>query len=80
MEHNKIKETQLAYELADALNDKDAIQMYISYANRFNENLLREVLAKVLAIPENKIRKTRGALFNYLIQQHAAKGQYYPRD
>jgi len=80
MNQHQTKETQLAYELAEALNDKEAIQMYISYTHRFNEMLLREVLVKVLAIPENKIRKTRGALFNYLIQQHAAKGQYYPRD
>lgn len=73
-------ETQLAYELAEALNDKEAIQMYISYAHRFPEALLREMLVKVLTIPENKIRKTRGALFNYLIQQHASRARFYPRD
>jgi len=77
---NQSEETQLAYELAEALNDKEAIQMYISYVHRFPEGLLREMLIKVLSIPENKIRKTRGALFNYLIQQHAAKAKYYPRD
>jgi hypothetical protein len=77
---NQSEETQLAYELAEALNDKEAIQMYISYVHRFPEGLLREMLIKVLSIPENKIRKTRGALFNYLIQQHAAKSKYYPRD
>jgi len=77
---NQFEETQLAYELAEALNDKEAIQMYISYVHRFSESLLREMLVKVLSVPENKIRKTRGALFNYLIQQHAAKAKYYPRD
>lgn len=77
---NLNEETQFAYELAEALNDKEAIQMYLSYVHRFSEALLREVLTKVLSIPENKIRKTRGALFNYLMQQHAAKAKYYPRD
>ena len=77
---NQFEETQFAYELAEALNDKEAIQMYISYVHRFSEALLREMLVKVLSVPENKIRKTRGALFNYLIQQHAAKAKYYPRD
>ncbi len=77
---NQIEETEFAYELAEALNDKEAIQMYVSYVHRFSESLLREILVKVLSVPENKIRKTRGALFNYLIQQHATKAKYYPRD
>ena len=73
-------ETQFAYELAEALNDQEAIQMYIAYTNRFPEPLLREMLVKVLSVPDHKIRKTRGALFNYLIQQHARKANYYSRD
>lgn len=77
---NQSEETQFAYELAEALNDREAIQMYLSYVHRFSEALLREILVKVLSVPENKIRKTRGALFNYLIQQHAAKTKYHPRD
>lgn len=77
---SQTEESQLAYELAEALNDQDAIQMYIAYVNRFPEPLLREILVKVLTVPDHKIRKTRGALFNYLIQQHASKAQYYSRD
>jgi len=77
---NQTEETLFAYELADALNDREAIQMYISYVHRFSESLLREILTKVLSVPDSKIRKTRGALFNYLIQQHAAKAKYYPRN
>ncbi len=77
---NQDEETQFAYELAEALDDKEAIQMYLSYVHRFSESLLREMLTKVLSIPDNKIRKTRGALFNYLMQQHATKTKYYSRD
>lgn len=76
---NPIDQTQLAYELAEALNDQEAIQMYLAYTQRFPEDLLREILTKVLAVPDYKIRKTRGALFNYLIQQHAGKANYYSR-
>lgn len=74
------KEIQLAYEIAEALNDMDAIQLHISYAHRFPEALLREKLVKVLAVPDHKIRSSRGALFNHLIQQHEAKKKYRPRD
>lgn len=73
------KEVQLAYEIAEALDDMDAIQLHISYAHRFPESLLREKLAKALAVPEHKIRESRAALFNHLIQQHANKKRYYPR-
>jgi len=77
---NQTDQTQFAYELAEALNDQEAIQMYIAYVNRFPEPLLREILVKVLSVPDYKIRKTRGALFNYLIQHHAHKTNYYSRD
>lgn len=79
--HNTMSQnekTQLAYELAEALGDQEAIQMYVAYANRFPEALLREILVRVLAVPQHKIRRTRGALYNYLIQQHANKTNYYP--
>lgn len=77
--NHKSPQEQLAYELAEAMNDMDALPLYISYAHEFPEEKLREIAVKVRAIPENKIRKTRGALFNFLVQQYAKK-KYYPRD
>lgn len=80
MDSKKNDVRNLAIELADALNDHEAILLYINFAEEYSEKLLREVLAKVLAIPKHKIRKTRGALFNYLMQQHAYKRNMYDRD
>jgi hypothetical protein len=65
------KENKLALELADALNDMESLQAYVSFTQKYSEPFLRKTLAKVLSIPENKIRKTRGALFTYLVKQHA---------
>ncbi len=70
------KATRLAYDIADALNDRDATSLYISYARKYPESFLKKTLQKVLSIPDNKIRKTRGALFTYLVQQHGQRSLY----
>ena len=67
----------LAYELADALNDHESISLYISFTHRFQEDYLKKQLAKVMAIPESKIRRSRGALFTYLVLHHA-KASHHP--
>ena len=70
---------KLALELADALNDMDSLNAYVGFTQKYSESYLRQVLAKVLSIPENKIRKTRGALFTFLVKQHA-QNSYSARD
>jgi len=70
------KQEKLAQELADALNDHDSLQFYRDCADKYTEDFLRKKLQKVLSIPEDQIRKSRGALFTYLIRNHAR----HPRD
>jgi hypothetical protein len=69
----KIQREQLAQELAMELHDPAGIGLYRSYAAEFPEWLLRKVLAEVMVMPPERITKSRGALFNYLVQ-HYAKG------
>ena len=61
----------LAADLAYKLNDLSNLPLYISYANKYPDNLLRKVLGEVMEIPQSKIKKTRGALFNHLVQKYA---------
>ena len=69
------KEERLAREIADALNDPDAVALYTAYAEKYTEAHLRRVLQRVLSVPQDQIRKTRGALFTFLInQQYGGKG------
>jgi len=68
------KEEKLAREIADALDDNDSISVHIGFAEKYSEGFLRKTLQKVLSLPENQIRKTRGALFTYLVQQNGWKG------
>ena len=62
-------EIKLANELAETLKDREALPFYLTLTRKYQEGHLRQILAKVMSIEETKIRKTRGALFTYLINQ-----------
>jgi hypothetical protein len=65
------KQEKLAQELASAFNDQDSLRFYRECTLKYSEDFLRKKMQKVLSIPEDQIRKTRGALFTYLIRGHA---------
>lgn len=69
----KTKQELLACDLARDLGDQEGLPLYLSYAAKYPESLLREVLSTTRQMPQSKIRKSRGALFNYLIQQYASQ-------
>jgi len=64
------KEEKLAREIADALGDMDSYSAHLGFVQKYSEAFLRKTLQKVLSIPEDQIRKTRGALFTYLVNQN----------
>ena len=76
----KTRQELLALDLADALNDHNGLALYLSYARRFPEPLLRKVLGEVKEIPLEKIKKSRAALFNHLVQQYAKEAFKNHRD
>ena len=61
---------KLAYELAATLNDRESVTAYLMFVERYKEEFLRKILAKVMAMPDHKIKRTRGALFTFLVNQH----------
>jgi hypothetical protein len=63
-------EEKLAEELADTLSDQESLPFYRDLVLKYSETFLRTKLKKVMSIPQDQIRKTRGALFTYLISQH----------
>jgi hypothetical protein len=68
------KEEKLAREIADVLNDPEALPLYTGFAEKYTEAFLRKILQRVLSVPQEQIRKTRGALFTYLVGQGYGKG------
>jgi DNA replicative helicase MCM subunit Mcm2 (Cdc46/Mcm family) len=63
----------LASELAEALDDRESLSLYVSYARTYPAPLLKRALAEALSVPVEKIRKSRGALFTYLVRKYANK-------
>lgn len=74
MQNFEPHEVKLANEIAETLKDRDSIASYLLFTRKYKEPFLREILAKVMAIEETKIRRTRGALFTFLVNQHGAYG------
>ena len=64
------KEELLARDLAAGLNDEGNLRFYFSVCRRYPEEFLRKIYGQVKEIPLNKIKKSRGALFNYLVQKY----------
>jgi len=67
------KEEKLAREIADALDDNESLTMHIAFSEKYSEGFLRKTLQRVLSIPEAQIRKTRGALYTFLVTQNGGK-------
>ena len=67
------KQELLAHDLAEGLNDKSHLTIYLSYAKQYSESFLRRVLAETRMTPDRKIRKSRAALFNYLVYHYAGQ-------
>lgn len=67
----------LGRDLAHALQDLTSHAVYQAYARKYPESVLRRILAKVQEVPSEKIRKSRAALFHYLVKQYA---QATPQD
>ena len=67
-------EKKLAHEIADTLKDRDSISMHLIYVRKYKEEFLRRILNKVMALPDDKIRKSRAALYTFLINQSSSHG------
>jgi len=65
-----IREGLLAKEIAEGLNDMKSIRYYFSIALEYSERYIREIYRKVKETPEHKIKRSRGALFTYLIRKY----------
>ena len=67
----KTRKELLASDLARGLNDSKSLPFYLSVVRQYPEPLLRKLLGEVREIPSEKIKKSRAALFNYLLKQYA---------
>jgi hypothetical protein len=65
------REERLALEIAKVLGDPDSLYHYIQICQKYPERLIRQILDEVLAVPACRIRKSRGALFTFLVKKRS---------
>ncbi|MEA1964925.1 MAG: helix-turn-helix domain-containing protein, partial [Candidatus Aerophobetes bacterium] len=59
----------LALDLAEELNDYKSLPFYLYCAKKYPEPAIRRILGEVKETPLKKIKKSRAALFNYLLKK-----------
>lgn len=69
------KEEILAGDLAYGLDDIPNFAFYLSVARKYPGDFLRKIFTQVKDVPSSKIRKSKGALFNYLVQKYEKRGK-----
>ena len=65
-----LQEEVLARELSMGLEDMINLKYYQSITKKYPERVLRDIYNHVRQIPQSQIKKSKGALFNYLLQKH----------
>lgn len=67
------EDVALARHIAEQLNDKGSVAYYFILATTYSHDLLKEVLAEVLKIPQEKITTRRAAIFVANIKRYAPR-------
>ena len=73
-ENYEPQEIKLAHEIASTLQDMDSVTMHLQYVRKYKEAFLRKVLNKVMSLPESKIKRSRAALYTFLVNQGESHG------
>ncbi len=76
VESGDTPEDRLAYRVADGLDDLKNLALYRSYCRRFPVEIILNAFARAKEPEPHKIKKSRGALFNFLVTTLYAKHKY----
>lgn len=70
-EQKKTKVEYLASMIAEAFNDEEQVNLYLVYCKKYPDEIIQRAFAAARDFPEEKIRKSRAAIFFYLIKRYA---------
>ncbi|MCL4704889.1 hypothetical protein KJ068_06995 [bacterium] len=65
----------LAHEIASALEEPDNQPYFEELCRRYSDHIIQKSLEEARAVPTEKIKKSRGALFAYLVKKYAREEQ-----
>lgn len=69
----KTEAEEQATRIAKEFNDEDNVEYYRSLCRDYPEKIIKKALDTVQCVPDNKIKKSRGALFTYLVKKYASQ-------
>jgi hypothetical protein len=68
------QEIKLAREIAEKLQDTESLPYHLKQVRKYKEEFLRKHLDHVLSVPKEQIKRSRAALYVYLINQSSRHG------
>ena len=72
---SKNDQEELAQEIARGLGEEQLLPIYRALVRRYPEEVVRRAYQETIAFPAENIRKTRGAIFNYLLKKYVREVQ-----
>jgi predicted kinase len=74
------KRAYVAALIADAFNDRDHLPAYVNLCQKHGLTMVLRAFAEAKSTPESRIRRSRAALFRYLVNKYASqrKQDYRP--
>ncbi len=70
MDFPKTPADALAFDIAKAFKDEIRLSLYRQICSAHNRNVIYRAFGECMETPEHKIRRTRRALFIYLIHKY----------
>ena len=72
------EEERLAFQVAEGLGDVKNLRLYESYCKRYPTEIILTAYVRAREVSPDKIKKSRGALFNFLVQKYGGKNKNNP--
>jgi len=69
----KTKADHLALKIAKAFKEENKLPLYRVICENHDEETLKKAFSEGMAVPDEKIRKSRAALFAYLSKKYAKR-------
>lgn len=67
----KTKRDHLAFMIAKAFNDPDQVNLYRNYCKKYPLTVIFKAFSEAKSFPEERIKKSRAAIFFYLLKTYA---------
>ncbi|MEZ5358866.1 MAG: hypothetical protein R3F48_08535 [Candidatus Zixiibacteriota bacterium] len=70
MSKEKDKKEQLARKIAKLFKEEDSIKLYEYTVNHYKESAINKALDETMKVPNDRIKKSRSALFFHLLKKY----------